>query len=118
MPKIISGWTAEAGVRNLERAIGRICRKVAAKVASDEIKKESITQKKLIDYLLSRGTEETLCRSKSAQIPLRTDLSLVPELPHIETARWMKVEFEDVADQLENSTRFAHTLAGYSSSSQ
>jgi ATP-dependent Lon protease len=51
IPKIVDGWTAEAGVRNLERAIGRICRKVAAKIASDEIKSERITIKKLPDYL-------------------------------------------------------------------
>ncbi|MCP4604948.1 MAG: endopeptidase La [Proteobacteria bacterium] len=54
MPKIVDGWTAEAGVRNLERAIGRICRKVAAKVASDEITSERITQVKLPDYLGQR----------------------------------------------------------------
>ncbi len=54
LPKIIDGWTAEAGVRNLERAIGRICRKVAAQVASDEITSERITQAKLPDYLGNR----------------------------------------------------------------
>jgi ATP-dependent Lon protease len=52
--KIIEGWTAEAGVRNLERAIGRICRKVAAKVASNTIKKTTISQNKLVDYLGQR----------------------------------------------------------------
>jgi len=49
--KIVEGWTAEAGVRNLERAIGKICRKVAAKVASEEITKATVTQKNLADYL-------------------------------------------------------------------
>ncbi len=54
LPKIIDGWTAEAGVRNLERAIGRICRKVAAKIASNTSKSERITQTKLPDYLGKR----------------------------------------------------------------
>ena len=32
--RLISGYTAEAGLRNLEREIGSVCRKVARKVAS------------------------------------------------------------------------------------
>ncbi len=51
LPKIVTGWTAEAGVRNLERAIGRICRKVAAKIASGEVTSERITTNRLPDYL-------------------------------------------------------------------
>ena len=51
LPKIVDGWTAEAGVRNLERAIGRICRKIAARVAADEIKTARVTIKSLPDYL-------------------------------------------------------------------
>ncbi|MCP4605254.1 MAG: endopeptidase La [Proteobacteria bacterium] len=54
LPKIVNGWTAEAGVRNLERAIGKVCRKVAARVASDEIESERITQAKLPEYLGKR----------------------------------------------------------------
>jgi ATP-dependent Lon protease len=54
LPKIVEGWTAEAGVRNLERSIGKICRKVAAKIASDEILSEHITSAKLEDYLGKR----------------------------------------------------------------
>ncbi|MBW2261013.1 MAG: endopeptidase La [Deltaproteobacteria bacterium] len=48
---LISGWTAEAGVRELERKIGQICRKVAAGVAAGKIKKARITGKTLPDYL-------------------------------------------------------------------
>ena len=33
---VIKGYTAEAGLRNLERKIGAICRKVAMKIAKGE----------------------------------------------------------------------------------
>jgi len=68
--------------------------------------------RELIDFLLSRSTEEALCRSRSGQIPLRSDVSLRPDLPHLGEARWMRVDFEEAADRLEESTRFAHELTG------
>ncbi|HEX7534305.1 MAG TPA: endopeptidase La [Syntrophales bacterium] len=48
---IISGYTREAGLRNLEREIGTICRGVASMVAGGELKKASITVKDLYRYL-------------------------------------------------------------------
>jgi len=49
--KVIAGYTREAGLRNLEREIANICRAVAAKIAADESKFESITQDNVQDYL-------------------------------------------------------------------
>ena len=50
--KVVQGYTREAGVRNLERAISRIARKVARKKAEGELKKAvSITGRNLKDYL-------------------------------------------------------------------
>ena len=61
--KIAEGWTAEAGVRNLERAIGKVCRKIAAQVASKTLKSERITSAKLTKYLGRRKMfKETLGR--------------------------------------------------------
>ncbi|MDO8785881.1 MAG: endopeptidase La [Syntrophales bacterium] len=48
---IISGYTREAGVRNLEREIATVCRGVASKVAEEEIKTASVTVKDIHRYL-------------------------------------------------------------------
>jgi len=47
---IISLYTREAGVRNLEREIGSVCRKVAHKVATGEKKLFNITNKNIEKY--------------------------------------------------------------------
>lgn len=49
--EIIRKYTREAGVRNLEREIASICRKVAKKVAEGTRKSASIGLKSLCDYL-------------------------------------------------------------------
>jgi ATP-dependent Lon protease len=49
--KICNSYTREAGVRNLERAIGKVCRKVALEISTDKKKKEKITEKNLHNYL-------------------------------------------------------------------
>ncbi len=48
---IIEDHTREAGVRQLEREIGGVCRKVATAVAKGKRKKQSIGAKNLEDYL-------------------------------------------------------------------
>lgn len=50
--EIIQGYTMEAGVRNLEREIGTVCRKVAIKVAENKVaKKQIVNEKKVGEYL-------------------------------------------------------------------
>ena len=49
--KIIRNYTREAGVRNLEREIGAICRKVARKVAEGMTEKMMVSPDKLHGYL-------------------------------------------------------------------
>ncbi|MBI3162426.1 MAG: endopeptidase La, partial [Chloroflexi bacterium] len=48
---IIRRYTREAGVRNLERKIGAVCRKVGTQVAEGKIKKSDIIPELLDDYL-------------------------------------------------------------------
>jgi len=49
--KIISGYTREAGLRNLEREIANICRGVAAKIAEKKAKKVTVNIADLKAYL-------------------------------------------------------------------
>ncbi|WDN89773.1 ATP-dependent Lon protease [Desulfosarcina sp. BuS5] len=49
--KIIQEYTMEAGLRNLEREIKKICRKIARKIAEGEKKLFQITQNNLHQYL-------------------------------------------------------------------
>lgn len=49
--KIINGYTKEAGVRNLERRIGQICRKTAREILEGDKQKVVVTTKNLEHYL-------------------------------------------------------------------
>ena len=49
--KIISGYTRESGVRNLERRIGKICRKAAREILEGNSKKITVTGKNVQKYL-------------------------------------------------------------------
>lgn len=51
LEKMIMNYTREAGVRNLERRIGDICRKCAKKVIASNVKNIKITEKNLEKYL-------------------------------------------------------------------
>ena len=51
LDEIISGYTREAGVRQLEREIGTICRKSALKMQEDQVKKVSVSAKNLEEFL-------------------------------------------------------------------
>ena len=48
---LIESFTREAGVRNLERQLANVCRKVARDIASKKAKKVTINKKKIYEYL-------------------------------------------------------------------
>ena len=55
LAEIVQGYTREAGVRNMEREIGKICRKVAAKVAAAEAPETTVLDRSnVVDYLGKR----------------------------------------------------------------
>lgn len=51
LKQMISGYTKEAGVRNLERKLSEICRKAAKELVSKKKTQVKITEKNLVKYL-------------------------------------------------------------------
>lgn len=61
LQKIIREYTREAGVRNLERKIGAVCRKLGTRIAEGKLKKAKITPELVEEYLdhpIFQSTEE------------------------------------------------------------
>ena len=61
LQNIIREYTRESGVRNLERKIGAVCRKVGTRIAEGKLKKVKIVPSLIEEYLdhpIFHGTEE------------------------------------------------------------
>lgn len=66
LQKIIRGYTREAGVRNLERRIGAICRKVGTRLAEGKGESFNITPEAVEEFLehpVFHGSEEITMRT-------------------------------------------------------
>ncbi len=48
---VINDYTREAGVRNLERQIGKLCRKAVTQIIEKDVKKVKVTHNNLVKYL-------------------------------------------------------------------
>jgi ATP-dependent Lon protease len=73
--ELIRSYTREAGVRNLEREIGNICRKVARKVVKDgDSVNVTITGENVNEYLGVQKFRDTLAHEKS-EVGLVTGLA-------------------------------------------
>ncbi|OGP63431.1 MAG: endopeptidase La [Deltaproteobacteria bacterium RBG_13_49_15] len=69
--KIISGYTREAGLRNLEREIAAICRGVASKIAEGEATSVSIMLKDIFKYIgHARYTQEEIARTATPGVAM------------------------------------------------
>ena len=88
--RISEDYTHEAGVRELERQIGAICRAVAARVARGESERATITPEQVREILgAQRYVRET--RLKTARPGVVTGLAFTPaggEILHIEATRY------------------------------
>lgn len=74
---IIDEYTREAGVRNLEREIASICRKVAKKVAAGEKKKYVITRHTVSDMLGPRKFYSEVA-ARTGEVGVTTGLAWTP----------------------------------------
>lgn len=96
LQKIIADYTLEAGVRELERQIGKICRKAAKKIVEGETKKIRVTSKNLADflgrekYIHTRSEPEPqvgLCTglawTQAGGVILPTEVSVLPGKGHL-----------------------------------
>lgn len=76
LKEIIRGYTREAGVRNLEREIGNVCRKIVRRVVKqgDKHQKESITSANISEFLGTQKFRDSAVQDKS-EIGLVTGLA-------------------------------------------
>jgi ATP-dependent Lon protease len=88
--RIINDYTHEAGVRELERQIGAVCRAVAAQVARGKAERVTITPERVADLLgPAKYVRET--KLKTSQPGVATGLAYTPaggEVLHIEATRY------------------------------
>ena len=73
--EIITGYTMEAGVRNLEREIDAVCRKAAVKVAEGKTDKIKITAKTVKNMLGAKRYEPNTAISGSDEVGAATGLA-------------------------------------------
>jgi ATP-dependent Lon protease len=66
LSRIVTEWTREAGLRNLEREIAAVCRKVAVKVATGKTERIEVGPKKIESFLgqPKHTTEDLLARDR------------------------------------------------------
>ena len=64
----------------------------------------------LIDYLLSREVESRLAFSESAQVPVRDGVPTPAHVPLHSSVKAMVVNYEDIAKNMKEATRFCQEL--------
>jgi len=63
LQKLVRDYTREAGVRNLERQIGAVCRKAAVRIASNRRTVVEVTPKLVLKYLKKEPFESECCEA-------------------------------------------------------
>ncbi len=87
---VISDYTREAGVRDLERQIGSVCRRVASQIARNE-QERVIISKTMVEEVLGAPRYVRETKLKTSKPGVVTGLAYTPmggEVLHIEAARY------------------------------
>jgi ATP-dependent Lon protease len=72
---VIEGYTREAGVRNLEREIAKICRKIARKIVQSKSKKKTVINAAAVEELLGKVKFRRHKKSDKPEIGVATGLA-------------------------------------------
>jgi len=75
---VITGYTMEAGVRNLERRIGTICRKVAVKKADGKLRKALVVTPEEVAKLLGVPIFQDVTHKEAAGVGVANGLAWTP----------------------------------------
>ncbi len=75
--EVITGYTREAGVRQLEREIGKLCRKVARKIAAKDVERLTINRA-MVDDLLGRPKVHPEHAAREDRIGVTTGMYYTP----------------------------------------
>src|SRR4051794_2493286 len=77
LSEVITSYTRESGVRQLEREIGRLARKVARKIASQEVERITI-DRELVDDLLGRPKVHPEKKAREDEVGVATGMYYTP----------------------------------------
>ncbi|MBA3659145.1 MAG: endopeptidase La [Gemmatimonadales bacterium] len=77
LSEVITSYTRESGVRQLEREIGRLARKVARKIAAREVERLTITRE-MVDDLLGRPKVHPEKMARHDEIGVATGMYYTP----------------------------------------
>ena len=76
--EITHGYTREAGVRNLEREIGKVCRKVVTRLVRTKVKKATVVTPKLVHELLGVPKYDRDQREDKSDVGVAMGLGVTP----------------------------------------
>ncbi|HET6778847.1 MAG TPA: endopeptidase La [Gemmatimonadales bacterium] len=77
LSEVITSYTRESGVRQLEREIGRLARKVARKIATQEVQQITI-EREMVDDLLGRPKVHPEKKARDDEIGVATGMYYTP----------------------------------------
>ncbi|MEO8227539.1 MAG: LON peptidase substrate-binding domain-containing protein, partial [Gemmatimonadota bacterium] len=77
LSEVITGYTRESGVRQLEREIGRLARKVARKLAAREVERLTV-DREMVDNLLGRPKVHPEKMARADEVGVATGMYYTP----------------------------------------